>query len=122
MNTPRLKSGVLCSNNFFENDWKDNAEEGVRCLLKKHENFIALKMVEQISGAVVWFHLWYLEPIQNRFIENLSREGRTGADTKLTDRISVVRLESIQMAIKLLQPEVILIQSSLRFIELPEIS
>ena len=65
MDTLRLKSRVLSSSSFSENNQKGNTKEGVRCLLEKHESLIAFKMVEWVGGAIVWLDLQHLDLTKN---------------------------------------------------------
>ena len=74
IDTYRLKSGIPYSSSFLESDQKNNIEKGIGCPLKKHESFIALKMVEWVGGAIIWLHLWHLESTKNWFIEDPSRK------------------------------------------------
>ena len=80
---------------FFEENQKGYTKEGIGCPLKMYESFVALKVIEWVDGTVIQLNLRHLKPTRNRFVENLLREGWTGADAELLDGILVIYLELI---------------------------
>ena len=50
-------------------------------------------MIEWVGQTIVWLDLWHLEPMKNRFTQNLSRERWLSIETEAVVLLMTTHLE-----------------------------
>ena len=77
-----------------------------------HESLVALQMVNWVGGAVVRLHVWHLEPIGDRFIEDKSGERLGGLKVNIVRGLLSVHLQLDEPTVDFFEPAFVVVGPS----------